>query len=429
MNLSTLSDAAFDVTFLAAGRLRRLAFAALIAIGFFPHLANGTGVKAGPFEIEFRSQRNFAVNGNMDPFKLYKQARYKLRHNGRSVSFSPNSTDGSKRDWFAGDLLEAHFLYFNGTAVVLVCTETGTYLVNDQSGKPVVRRLHELPTKRFQFLDSAAGQPGELQELKAGANPDANATVMGRDLGKTGTLMLLPDLNGILDLSTLEFRTYNALKSHKWVYDDPDFGGFSFDESPTGQARVWWPARRQFALVRYRYVNAARLFAFELVDLKTDTAYLVPFDLNQTRLTTLGDITPGWMNHYFQWIGDKLSLKMDQKSLPWIGSLNAAPEGHFNYNLQPVTSEMQKVLTKFLVESFGAVADGSKQMSHVTGLTIQGKPFKLNYYDTGKTLVLEPEYGSPKALTLQIAEQFNRELAQGNHQALFTMFAPSGFSQ
>ncbi len=425
MNLSTLSDSAFDVVFFTVGRLRRLALAALIAIGFYPHLANGNGVKAGPFEIEFRSERNFAVSSNMNPFKLYKQARYKLLHNGRPVSFSPNSTDGGKRNWLAGDLLEAHFLYSNGTPVVLVCTETGTYLVNDQNGKPVVQRLHEQPTKRFQFLDSAAGQPGELQELNAGPNADA----MGRDLGKTGTLMLLPDLNGILDLSTLEFRIYNALKLHKWVYDDPDFGGFSFDESPTGQARVWWPAKRQFALVRYKYVGSARLFAFELVDLKTDTAYFVPFDLNQTRLTALGDITPAWMNHHFQWNGDKLSLKMDQKSLPWIGSLNAAPYGHFNYNLQPVTPEMQKVLMKFLVENFGAVADGSKQMSHVTGLTIQGKPFKLNYYDTGQTVVLEPEYGSPRALTLQIAEQFNHELAQGNHQALFTQFRPGGFSQ
>ena len=70
MNLSIFSDSVFDVAFFAAGRLRRLAFAALIAVGLYPHLANGTGVKADPFEIEFRSERSFAVNSNMNPFKL-----------------------------------------------------------------------------------------------------------------------------------------------------------------------------------------------------------------------------------------------------------------------------------------------------------------------------------------------------------------------
>ena len=90
---------------------------------------------------------------------------------------------------------------------------------------------------------------------------------------------------------------------------------------------------------------------------------------------------------------------------------------------------MQPILIQFLIGNFAATVDGSKQTSRVTELTIQGKPFKLNYYETGKTLVLEPEFGSPKALTLQIAEQFNRELAQGKHQALFTAFGPGGFSQ
>ena len=425
MKLLTFSDAIFDVAFFTAGWLRRLTCAALVSIGFYPHLANGTGVKADPFEIEFRSERRFAVNSNMNPLKLYTQARYKLLHNGRAVSFSPNSTNGNKREWFAGDLLEAHFLYSNGMPVVLVCTETGTYLVNDQGGKPVVQHLHESPAKRFQFLDSVAGQPGELQELKASANVEG----VGRDLGKTGTRMVLPDLNGVLDLATLKFQPYNVLTLHTWEHNDPKFSGFSFDESPVGQARVWWPDKQQFALVRYTYVDKVKLLAFELVDLKTDSAYLVPFDANQTRLSALGDITPDWMNHYFQWHGEKLSLKKDQKPLPWIGSLNAASLGFFNYTLKPITPTMQPILIEFLIANFGATVDGSKQMSHVTGLTIQGKPFELNHYDKEKTLVLEPEFGSPKALTSQIAEQFNRELAQSKHQALFTTFAPDGFSR
>ncbi|MEO8385698.1 MAG: hypothetical protein ABI583_10680 [Betaproteobacteria bacterium] len=427
MNLSTFSDFSIEATFLTVGRLRRLAFAALIAIGFYPQVVIGAGIKAGPFEIEFRSERSWGGGPSMNPLASYKHARYKLLHNGRAVSFSPGSTNGSKREWFAGDLLEAHFLYSNGAPVVLVCTETGTYLVSDQGGKPVVQHLHPDPATRFQFLDSVAGQPGELQGLNAGPSLEA----MGRDLGKTGTLMVLPELNGILDLGTLKFQVYNVLKAHKWVYNDPNFDGFSFDESPTGQARVWWPTKGQFALVRYKYTSGdtVKSFAFELVDLKTDSAYLVPFDVNQTRLTTLADITPDWISHYFQWGGEKLSLKKGQKPLPWIGSLNAASPGNFNYNLQPITPEMQPALMKFLVNNFGAKVDASTQMPHVIGLTIQQQSFKLSYYDSSKTLVLEPEFGSPRALTLQIAQQFNRELAQGKHQTLFTTFAPDGFSQ
>ena len=424
MKSSTLGLSIFDIALLSARRLRQLAFAALIAIGFYPHLANGASIKVGPFEIEFRSERTWGGGPSMNPLASHKHARYKLLHNGRAVSFSPNSTNGGKREWFAGDLLEAHFLYSNGAPVVLICTETGTYLVHDQAGKPMVRHLHEFSATRFQFLDSVAGQPGELQQLNAG--PDVE--VMARDLGKAGTLMVLPELNGVLDLATLKFQTYAILKSHQWVHNDPNFGGFSFDPSPTGKARVWWSGRKQFALVRYTYAGDVKSFAFELVDLKTDSAYIVPFDLSQTRLTTLGDITPAWMNHYFQWSGDKLSIKKDQKPLPWIGSLNAASPGNFNYNLQPIKPEMRTALMKFLVDHFGASVDGSTQMSHVTGLTIQGQPFKLNYYETGKTLVLEPQFGSPKALTLQIASQFNRELADGKYQSLFSTFGPGGFS-
>ncbi len=424
MNLSTVSDSISSIASLAVARLRRLAFVALLAVGVYPHLAAGTGIKAGPFEIEFRSERTWGGGPSMNPLASHKHARYKLLHNGRAVGFSSNLTNGGKREWFAGDLLEAHFLYSNGAPVVLVCTETGTYLVNDQAGKPVVQRLHAFPATRFQFLDSVAGQPGDLQQLNAGSSVEA----MSRDLGKAGTLMILPELNGILDLATLKFQTYAVLKSHQWVHNDPDFGGFSFDPSPTGQARVWWPSRQQFALVRYTYAGDAKSFALELVDLKTDSAYLVPFDLNSTRLTALGDITPAWMNHYFQWSGEKLTLKKDQKPLPWIGSLNAASPGNFNYNLKPVGPEMQVALMKFLTDHFDASVDESRQMPHVTGLTIQGLPFKLNYYDTGKTLVLEPEFGSPKALTLQIAAQFNRELAHSKYQSLFTTFGPGGFS-
>ena len=394
-------------------------------MGFYPHVANGAGVNAGPFEVEFRSERSWGGGQSMNPLASYKHARYELLHNGRAVSFVPNSNNGSKREWLADDLLEAHFVYSNGVPVVLVCTETGTYLVNDQGGKPLVQHIHEVPATRFQFLDSVVGQPGDLQQLNAGPSVEA----MGRDLGRAGTLMILPELNGILDLTTLKFQAYDVLKLHRWEYQDPNFGGYSFDPSPAGQARVWWPEKRQFALVRYTYEDKAKSFAFEVVDLKTDSAYLVPFDVNQTRLTTLGDIAPAWMEHYFQWDGAKLSLKKNQKPLPWIGSLNAGSPRSFNYNLQPITPDLQPIFMKFLTTNFGASLDGSKQMSHVTGLTIQGKPFKLNYYATGRTLVLEPELGSPKALTLQIAEQFNRELLQGKHQALFSAFGPGGFSE
>jgi hypothetical protein len=425
MNLPALGETVFDGAFLVFERMKKFAFAALVAIGLYPHLAIGAGVKAGPFEIEFRSERSWGGGPSMNPFASYQHARYKLLHNGRVVSFSRASNNGGQREWFARDLLEAHFLYANGLPVVLVCTETGTYLVNDEGGKPVVQFLHETPALRFQFLDSVAGQPGDLQSLNGG--PDAEA--MGRDLGKAGTLMLLPELDGILDLATLKFQAYTILKSHRWVHMDPDFSGFSFDPSPTGQVRVWWPGLKQFALVRYTYTDKVRSFALELVDLKKDSAYMVPFDLDQTRLTALGDITPAWISHYFRWNGDRLSLKKDQQPLPWLGSLNAAPSGNFHYDLQPVSAQMKPLFVKFLVDNFGAILDEPGQGSNTTALTIQKQSFKLIYYETGKNLVLEPAFGSPKALTLQIAEHFNRELSRGKHQGMFTSFGPGGFFQ
>lgn len=405
--------------------MRILAFAVLIALGFHPHLAIGAGVKAGPFEIEFRSARSWGGGPSMNPLESHTHARYRLLHNGRAVSFSPDPGARGRRQWFAPDLLEAHFLHAKGRPVVLVCTETGTYLVNDEGGQPVVRHLHATPASRFQFLDSVAGQPGDLQALNMG--PQAHA--MGRDLGKAGTLMLLPELDGILDLGTLEFKPYNILKSHRWVANDPAFGGFSFDESPTGQARVWWPDLKQFALVRYTYTGDVRSFALEVVDLASDSAYIVPFDLNHTRLTALGDITPAWTAHYFKWSGNKLSLKKDQRPLPWVGSLNAAPTGSFHYDLQPVAPQMRPVFEKFLVDNFEASVVGAAQRPNEILLTIQNQSFRLIYDAAARSLALVPDFASPKALTIQIAERFNRELSLGKHQAMFTSFGPGGFSQ
>ena len=183
-------------------------------------------------------------------------------------------------------------------------------------------------------------------------------------------------------------------------------------------------------MVRYKYVNEAKLFAFELVDLKTDSAYLVPFDLNDTRLTALGDITPAWMDHYFNWNGEKLALRKNQKPLPWQGSLKAATYGHFAYDLQPITPGMPSVFMKFLVDRFGVMADPSQATADIiTNLSIKGQSFTFSYYKKSNRIVLEGEYGSPEAMTLQIAQDFNRELMNERNQAFFTKLNPQGFSR
>ena len=59
--------------------------------------AHGAGVKAGPFEIEFRHERRMGSLPNADPFKSHRIARYKVLHDGRSVSFNPGGIDPMKR--------------------------------------------------------------------------------------------------------------------------------------------------------------------------------------------------------------------------------------------------------------------------------------------------------------------------------------------
>ena len=418
----------------------RWARAVLTALGLFAALMNaahGTGVKAGPFEIEFRYERRMGSLPNGDPFKSHQIARYKVFHNGKAVAFNPEGVDPTKRKWFAGDLLEAHFVYSKGLPVVLVCTETGTYVVSDRGGKPWVQQLADQPATRYQFFDSVSGQPGDLEALDAG--PEESA--MGRDLGREGTLMSLHDAQninfGVLDLNTLQLRVLSVLKRHRFVHNDPEFEGYRYDASPQGQVRAWWRDRRQFALVRDRYVGDSRTFALEVVNLDEDSFYMVPFDLNQTRLIALGDVSMAWIEHYFQWSpnasqpsgSDKLTPKQAVTPLPWQGTTKAYPYREATFNLQPVLPQMKLVLLKFLTEKFGAVPDGSKQLPSTTGLTIQQQSFTLAYYETAKSLTLRWNSVGPGPLIAQIAEQFNREIVQTRYQALFTTLEPGGFSR
>lgn len=411
----------------------------LAAIGLGVSLihAHAAGVKAGPFEIEFRHERRLGSLPNGDPFKSHQIARYRVLHGGRVVAFNPGGVEPTKRKWLADDLLEAHVVYSKGSPVVLVCTETGTYVLSDRDGKPVVTQLNDQPATRFQFLDSVAGQPGELQALNAG--PDE--AVMGRDLGRDGTLMSLHDeqnINfGVLDLGTLEVRGSTLLKRHRFVYNDPEFGGYSYDASPQGQVRVWWKDRRQFALVRARHVDDTTAYALEVVNLDDDSFQIVPFDLNRTRLVALGDVSPAWVAHYFDWRADtavpqnapRLVPRSAVTPLPWQGSTNSDPYGGPAYNLQPVLPEMRTVLLQFLTERFGATPDGPTPGSSSTRLTIGQQSFTLDHATSSKSLTLKPPFGTPDTLTPQIADQFNRLIRAPRYQALFTTLGPGGFAR
>ena len=399
--------------------------------------AHGAGVKAGPFEIEFRHERRMGSLPNADPFKSHRIARYKVLHDGRSVSFNPGGIDPMKRKLWADDLLEAHFVYSQGRPVVLVCTETGTYVLSDRDGKPWVKQLNDHPATRFQFLDSVAGQPGDLQAFNAGPEEAA----MGRDLGRNGTLMSLHDeqnINfGVLDLTTLQLRVSSVLKRHVFVHNDPDFGGYSFDASAQGQVRVWWKDRHQLALVRPRYVGDTTTYALEVVNLDDDSFQIVPFDLNRTRLIALGDVSPAWIEHYFQWRTDasrpataaQLVPKQTVTPLPWQGSTKADPYGQAGFNLQPVLPEMRTVLLQFLQDKFGATLDAAKSLPSTTGLKIGQQAFTIEYDESSKSLTLKPEFGTPGTTTAQIAEQFNRVIVESRYQALFTALGPGGFSR
>jgi len=413
---------------------------ALAAIGLCAALMNpayGAGVKEGPFEIEFRFERRMGSFPNGDPFKSHQIARYKLLHNGRTVAINPGGVDPLKHKWLAGDLLEAHFVYSKGLPVVLVCTETGTYVVSDRGGKPWVQQLADQPATRYQFFDSVAGQPGDLESLNAGPEEAS----MGRDLGREGTLMSLHDAQnnnfGVLDLNTLQLRVLSVLKRHRFVYEDPEFDGFTYDASAQGQVRVWWKDKRQFALVRNRHVGDTKSFALELVNLDEDTFYMVPFDLNRTRLIALGDVSMAWIGHYFQWAPDasqaagsaKLRPRQIASPLPWQGTTQADPYRRATFNLQPVLPEMKTVLLQFLSDKFGAVSDGSTRLPSTAGLTIQKQAFTLFYYEPSNSLTLSWDSVGPGALIAQIADQFNREIKQSRYQALFTTLGPGGFSR
>lgn len=83
--------------------------------------------------------------------------------------------------------------------------------------------------------------------------------------------------------------------------------------------------------------------AMVVYDFKSNAAYKVPYDDNETRLVNFADVDHAWLMSRFQWLetGEgryELKLKIHEQPYPWLGRYTR--QDHY-YVLYPVEQEMR----------------------------------------------------------------------------------------
>lgn len=249
-----------------------------------------TTVVHGPFEIQLLPRRistgTFPNQGG-NPFATREVTDFRVRYRGREVA----APSGNTRFW--------RVLRLEGTPrPALLLVTQGFVLVEEVDGALRVQalRANSNTLAETQWLDSAAGQPGEpatygIQHL---TDPEAATRLAGGRWLRLGAQL-------ILDVATL---TPHAVEP--WVPMQP--GKPVTEVIRDGDTvRAFSPGRTRYVLAGSQ-VDYARgqgqVYGLLVVDIAAGTAHEIRIDPRQQRFADLSDIDAAWVEHHFAWQRD-----------------------------------------------------------------------------------------------------------------------------
>lgn len=280
------------------------------------------------------------------------------------------------------------------------------------------------------MLDGDGGTPGGLQ-----FEPPQGADKESRQLAE-GTLLLLYDNSGIklgvLDIPKRAFHPLvNAdplLRSSQETYaDDHRANGML-----PGRARALSPGRSQFVMAATKYEGDKPVISLVVVDFVQGRHKIVALDVDATRLNALQKLTPQWIDRYYAWARaadgtESLAARSPVPRRPWTGYLTDRGAESQAYRLLPVTEGMKETFVAYLESKHGAVRLPPKPGQASLTVQIGADAFDITFYKSNQTLVFEPALGLYKesaiAACRSIAEEFDRQLADGGHQSAFAHLA------
>ncbi len=371
-------------------------------------------VTAGPFTVETQVRKISTgrfPNISANPFERMEVTGFVVRHNGRKVAIPVGRGEKLDRFWEAKVLTAA-------PRPALLVGQTGITLLSDRGGQLEIREL--VPpgsdSARMQWLDSEGGQPGQEQLVTIRDMRDESRRLEGGRL-------LLVNQRVVLDVATLESFTFEPYDSVEQIQP--------FTASH-GEAHALSPDGRQLVVHTSHSAGEYYRNALLAIDFRANRAYVVPFDNTPTRFHGEGSIDAAWFNHYFEWRdegarGLRLALREGVAPRPWTGRLIDFGGGMVEYRIKPVESAMLARLAAHLERAHAAQRVPGDDPERLE-LRVDDVALGLRFDPKDREVSLHAGHG-PTAqqgyrLIESIGPSFDRELADGRHDALFGSLDP-----
>ncbi|MEO7361759.1 MAG: hypothetical protein ABI120_15620, partial [Gemmatimonadaceae bacterium] len=153
--------------------------------------------------------------------------------------------------------------------------------------------------------------------------------------------------------------------------------------------------------------------------------YLVSIDRARTRYPGYVGVNSAWMLNYYEWKQssdgrETLELRANRIPLPNRGVMHAESDGTLVYDIYGTGATMVRALDEFLVSEFHAV----RAPGDTLGDRFSGKVENINVTvfanESSQSTAMFLERGISTDLVQRISTAFNKVLATGKHDALFT---------
>ncbi len=366
-------------------------------------------VTVGPFTIETQVRKISTgrfpnISGN--PFETMEVTGFVVRHQGRKVAIPIGKGEALDRFWEAKVLTGA-------PRPALLVGQTGVTLLSDRDGQLEVTEIvpPRSDTARLQWLDSAQGQPGDVQMVTI-----RDMRAESRQL--SGGRLLLVNERVVLDTATLEAHRFEPYDSVQQI--EPYNASY-------GEAHALSPDGRQFAVHTSHYTGEYYRNALLAIDFRANRAYAVPFANTPTRFHGVDSIDPAWFAHYFDWRDDgaqglRLALREGIAPRPWVGHLIDFGGGMVEYRIKPVEGGMLALLAAHVERDHAAQrlpGDDPERIELRIGEVALGLRFDRGDREVSLHASHGPTAQQGYRLIAAIGAGFDRVLADGRHDHLF----------
>ncbi len=366
-----------------------------------------------PFTIQKQTMQKKNFNWNFGHSVSYTSTMYTVLYKGQPVTFpSPlEQNTGLPGLWKAYILKDA-------PQPAILAGSQSMFLITEEKKQIKIRTLSEVSSgfSDLQWLDSENGQPSRNNKLTISDDAEYSCVLEGGQY-------LLINGSAVFHISDLTLHPFNKHSSLLDGYYASKAVAFSPDKR-----EVVFEASRSVGVTSYEYA----LIAF---DYKKDEAYVVPFNQTDTRMESIWDINPHWLNTFFEWQKtENGSFKLKKRELdklpPWQGKFS--DDGNF-FSLKPAKREMTEAILGFVTEYLQIkdldIVDELKYKSKATYVHFRyrGSKFTIGYFEEQKsahfsTYLYDEISDESREIVKKVGNAFNKELNKGKYNTFFTTY-------